>query len=85
MIPYRNANSLQLRTLRRHNSSWRRALVPEQVVQCFTYRLNIRRCNTKRCRREADLGDEVPDLERVEGHVLVHFVHTFVPVICREV
>jgi hypothetical protein len=36
-------------------------------------------------RPTADLRDEVADLERVERHVLVHFVHVLLVSIGREV
>lgn len=82
---YRNTNTVQLRTLRRYDRRRRCTPVPEQVHQCLANGLDVRRGDTERRGRQPDLRDEVPDLDRVERHVLVHLVHALVTSIGREV
>lgn len=81
--------SLQLRTLRRHHGSWRRALVPEQAVQSHAHSRDIRIRDAEGRRRKTDLLNEPANLEGVEVHefmhvVLAHFAGVAWEIVCAD-
>jgi hypothetical protein len=77
-ISYLNTNRLQSITLSRDDRGSRRAFISKERVEGHADGGDVCVCDAEGGGGEADLLDEVAELEGAEAHVLVRFVHAFV-------